>query len=144
MKNKYVIIEMTNGEGYSEPIISTFLNEEDAHKYYCESIGMLLLQDMKVVKSEPDHFVCEDSDDESETSYCIYYLQLDYYQWYILELKPDILDFNNIKTSIPCLQKFILNEAYDFTDKTSYNPLSQIISFDSHCDNFGYIYLQIV
>lgn len=144
MKNKYVIIEMTNGEGYSEPIISTFLNEEDAHKYYCESIGMLLLQDMKVVKSELDHFVCEDSAEESDTSYCIYYLKLDYYQWYILELKPNILDFTNVKTSIPCLQKIISNPIYDFDDKISFNPLSQILSFDSCCNNFGYIYLQIL
>lgn len=145
MKNKYVIIEMTNGQGYSDPTVMVFTNKEDAQKHYFETIGMLMMQDMTVVKSEIDHFICEDAEEGLDDSCAVYFYEFDYFKWYALRLSPDILDFNYSIISIPSLEDIINGTEFDFDDDIEkYDENENATFFGAHTNNAGYIHLQII
>ena len=146
---KYITVETTNGEGYSEPRITVFTSESRARDYYHQTIGsLLILNDMKVCTANDNKCVLsfggEDLDDDAEA---IFFFELDYLKRYVVQVQPDVCDVcvGEIETTnlIDTIQEMDAVLPFDEDDMEELNGVESISSFGSHTDE-GYYYLEII
>ena len=115
---KYLIVQVTNGEGYSDPQIDIFSSEDLAVEFYNKALEELVKYNDIRIKStvnneEYRNVLLKDSKDD----YGIHFYELDYHTWYSIAINCNYSD--EIKV-IPTTQKNLnlLAETYNFPNYT--------------------------
>ena len=118
---KYLIVQVTNGEGYSEPTIDVFSDKDLAKKHF-EQCKAELCKYNDVRLTEPNFTDTYENalyKDDSD-NYGVHYYELDYYMFYILCIN---CNYSDEITVTPTTQKNldIIATTYGFINDDEYD-----------------------
>jgi len=119
MEKKYLIVALTNGEGYSDPTIEVLSNKKEAQARFEELCGHIEL-DPEIIRinTDDDKRLYQEIDGND---YGVHLIELQYFTNYVLKIKTNYSDCVSVTpyTSSTLRQHMLSNRSdYDWNNKS--------------------------